>query len=158
MRILVMSDTHGDRWALQQALQAQPKAAAVFHLGDGEAEARAAQAACPQLPFYLVRGNCDWSSSLPARLTVELGGKRFFLTHGYAENVKYGLEEALRAAREQEAQVLLFGHTHQPLSEYRDGLYVLNPGSLHGSSGSYGYVDVTSAGIVTNCVSLQTTW
>ena len=36
MRILVMSDTHGDAAALRRALLAQPKAEVVIHLGDGQ--------------------------------------------------------------------------------------------------------------------------
>lgn len=39
MRVLVVSDTHRDRWALQKAILAQPKAEVVVHLGDGEQEA-----------------------------------------------------------------------------------------------------------------------
>ena len=66
--------------------------------------------------------------------------------------MKYGLYEALSAARRSKADVLLFGHTHVPLAEYRDGVYLLNPGSLNGSFGTYGTLDITSAGIVTNIV------
>lgn len=51
--------------------------------------------------------------------------------------------------RERQADLLLFGHTHQPLTDYEDGLYLMNPGSL-GYGGTYGYVDITPAGIVTN--------
>lgn len=46
---------------------------------------------------------------------------------------------------------MLFGHTHQPLTEYDDGLYMLNPGSLHGG-GTYGVLDITAAGVVMNIV------
>ena len=35
MRVLVVSDTHGDVYALQQAVLRQPKAEVVIHLGDG---------------------------------------------------------------------------------------------------------------------------
>ncbi|MCH3973101.1 MAG: metallophosphoesterase [Oscillospiraceae bacterium] len=155
MRVLVVSDTHHDQWALHRALAAQPTAEVVVHLGDGEDEAEQAKKAFPKKQFYLVRGNCDWGSHLPASLTAEIGGRRFFMTHGYAEQVKYGLYRVEQAARENGAQILLFGHTHEPLTEYDDGLYILNPGSLHGSMGTYGYVDLTEAGIVTNIVHLH---
>ena len=54
------------------------------------------------------------------------------------------------AARERKADILLFGHTHNALQEYDEGLYILNPGTLHGSEGTFGIVDITPAGIVTN--------
>jgi putative phosphoesterase len=155
MRILVVSDTHGDAWALQRAILEQPKAEVVIHLGDGAEEAANAQASFPERQFYLVRGNCDWGSALPALRVVELGGKRFYCTHGMAERVKDGEYEAILRARSAKADVLLFGHTHMPISEYREGLYILNPGSLHGAGATYGFVDVTPAGIVTQIVRLR---
>ena len=39
MRILVVSDTHHDVFALRTAILRQPKAEVVVHLGDGEEEA-----------------------------------------------------------------------------------------------------------------------
>ena len=63
-----------------------------------------------------------------------------------------GLYRLVCAARERQADILLFGHTHQPLIDYDDGLHILNPGSLHGSGGTYGTVDITPAGVVLNTV------
>ena len=63
MRILVISDTHGNEQGLLQAIEEQPSARAVIHLGDGAREAQAAADHFPGLPFYSVRGNCDWPSA-----------------------------------------------------------------------------------------------
>jgi putative phosphoesterase len=153
LRILVVSDTHRDRYALRRALLAQPTAEVVIHLGDGEEEANEMKLNFPEKMFLQVRGNCDWGSALPAEGIAQLEGKRIFYTHGYTYNVKFGLYEAVSAARAKKADVLLFGHTHNPMTEYRDGLYIMNPGSLNGSSGTYGTLDITPAGIVTNIVS-----
>ena len=79
-------------------------------------------------------------------------GKRFFFTHGHLYDAKLGLYRLVCAARERKADLLLFGHTHQPLTDYDDGLYILNPGSLSGSGGTYGTVDITPAGVVLNIV------
>lgn len=51
MRVLVVSDTHRDRWALQKAILAQPKAEVVVHLGDGEQEALEAKRSFPENNF-----------------------------------------------------------------------------------------------------------
>lgn len=152
MRILVVSDTHRDIAALRRVLLTQRKAEVVIHLGDGEEEARVLRASFPEKMFLQVRGNCDWGSELPLSDQITLMGRRIFFTHGHAYRVKYGYYEVTAAARERKADILLFGHTHTPLEEYEDGLYILNPGSLSGAEGTYGYVDITKAGIVTNIV------
>ncbi len=151
MRILVISDTHGNETALFRVVEAQPTARVVIHLGDGVEEAEAAAAAFPDREFHLIRGNNDWYAgrSYPLSEELLLGGRRLFCTHGHHYRVKMGLYDAVCAARERQADLLLFGHTHQPLTDYEDGLYLMNPGSL-GYGGTYGYVDITPAGIVTN--------
>lgn len=60
MRILVISDTHGNETALFRVVEAQPTARVVIHLGDGVEEAEAAAAAFPDREFHLIRGNNDW--------------------------------------------------------------------------------------------------
>ena len=152
MRILVVSDTHRDGSSLRRAIMSQPEAEAVIHLGDGAEEAEEAKLDFPGKMFYLVRGNCDWGCTLPTEGLAELGGKRIFYTHGYTYRVKYGSYEAVSAARSEKADILLFGHTHEPFTSYEDGLYIMNPGSLHGSLGTYGTIDITPAGIVLNIV------
>ena len=154
MRILVVSDTHGDEGALQRAVQAHPSARTVIHLGDGAREAEAVAARFPDRMFWQVRGNGDFalgSAGLLYAREETLGGKRLFFTHGHLYGVKTGLYRVCCAARERQADILLFGHTHQPLTDYDDGLYILNPGSLRGR-GTYGLLDVTPTGVLLNVV------
>lgn len=154
MRILVLSDSHGDGSALRRAILAQPKAEVVIHLGDGEAEFQQARAGFPEKMFLQVRGNCDWGSPLPVTGVFETDGVKVFYTHGHVYGVKSGLYNAVCAAREQRAQVLLYGHTHNAFTSYDDGLHILNPGALSGWRASYGTLDITPQGIVTNVVKL----
>ncbi len=154
MRILVLSDSHGDDGALRRAILAQPKAEVVIHLGDGEAEFQRARASFPEKMFLQVRGNCDWGSGLPVTGVFETDGVKVFYTHGHAYGVKSGLYNAVCAARGQRAQVLLYGHTHNAFTDYDDGLHILNPGALSGWRASYGTLDITPQGIVTNVVKL----
>ena len=88
MRILVVSDSHGDETNLKKAIAAQPGADYIVHCGDGAREVEDLK------EFYgdkliAVRGNCDWYSELPTVLTVELGGKKIFITHGHLFNAKF---------------------------------------------------------------------
>ena len=155
MRILVVSDTHRDRAALWQAIQSQPEADVVIHLGDGVEEAEEAKRSFPQKMFLIVRGNNDWASRLPPDGLASFGGKNIFYTHGYTYQVKYGVYTVIEEARSRKADILLYGHTHEAETSYQDGLYIMNPGSLCGSYGTYGTLDITPAGIVTNIVRIN---
>lgn len=150
MRILVVSDTHGDLHSFEQAVLRQPKAEVIIHCGDGAEQAQAIKAKFPDKMMIQVRGNNDWGSTLPYEETVTLGNKKIFITHGHLLNVKFTYQNLLYKARETKANIALFGHTHAPCQEYCDGLYLFNPGSCCGCKATYGYVDITPQGIVTN--------
>lgn len=154
MRILVVSDTHGDFYSFNRAVLAQPAAEVIIHLGDGEAQAEDIRSVYKDKTVLNVRGNCDWCPLSPLYILRRFEGKTVFATHGHEYGVKYSLETAIKHARKNGADILLYGHTHIPLTDYRDGLYIMNPGSLRGSGGTYGIVDITNAGIVTNIVKL----
>ena len=152
MRILVVSDSHRNVDMLRKILLVQPQAEIVIHLGDGEDDLALLKPGFPEKMFLQVRGNCDWGSNLPYSNVYTAEGVKIFYTHGHLYNVKGGLYSAVCAAREQKAQVLLFGHTHQALTDYEDGLYIMNPGSAGYGAPSYGTLDITPQGIVTNIV------
>lgn len=131
MKILVLSDSHGQLFYMERALAAE-KPDAIVHLGDHESDARELHRAAPQLPLYNVYGNCDFARLAPQKLLLSLAGVNLFLTHGHAYGVKYDLLRVSMAARQENAQVLLFGHTHIPLCEWQNGLWLLNPGTCSG--------------------------
>lgn len=60
---------------------------------------------------------------------MELEGKRILMTHGHRYGVKSGYLRAVYAAKEQQADILLFGHTHRAECFQEEGLWVLNPGA-----------------------------
>lgn len=151
MRILVMSDTHGSRHNAALAIEQQPDAKYIFHLGDGASDIDDLIAFYSDRTFVRVQGNCDFSSYLPYREIVFVGGKKIYATHGYIERVKFGLDMLYYSAREQEAEIALFGHTHEQYIDYYDGMHIFNPGSLR--EGKYGVVDITPKGII--CVGMQ---
>jgi phosphoesterase, MJ0936 family len=158
LRILVCSDSHGDQSAMQRAIREQPQAQIILFLGDGAEEAAAARAQLPPGKRLLtVRGNNDWHCGAPDfdELTVE--DRKIFFTHGHLFRVKYDLYAATCAAKRRKADLLLFGHTHEPLIDYDDGLYLMNPGALcraWNPCPGYGTVDITPAGILLNTVKL----
>jgi putative phosphoesterase len=130
--VAVISDTHMPRRnrRLPEACVERLKAAdAILHAGDlMELEVlRELQALGP--PVHAVRGNVD-SAELQARLplqrTLELAGARLALLHDAGASA--GRLERMRR-RFPDVQAVVFGHSHIPLHEERDGFQIFNPGS-----------------------------
>ena len=155
MRILVVSDTHGDFYSFKKAIEAQRSAEIIIHCGDSRDELDNIRMLYPNKAIIAVKGNCDFSSMLPSVEERVIEGKKLFVTHGHLYNAKMTLYPLCCAAREAKADIVLFGHTHNAIAEYDDGLYILNPGSLSGYNASYAYIDITEKGIMTNIVKLK---
>ena len=150
MKILVVSDSHGDYNVISRLIRSQTKAEVIIFLGDGYEEFQDLRLDFPQKMFYGVRGNNDWSCPLPLNDEITLEGKKIFFTHGHREHVKYGLDVLKTAARQRHADIVLFGHTHEPYTEYDNGLYIMNPGCIHRTCCSYGVIDNKKNGILMN--------
>ncbi len=130
MQVLVLADTHGASRRMLEVAMREREAEACIHLGDGLAEADALATLFSPSSIHRVQGNCDWDSSdLESQLLV-LHGVTVFLTHGHRYGVKHGTGQLWDTAQKNGAQVALFGHTHSPLSELRNGILLGNPGSL----------------------------
>ena len=128
MKILVLSDSHHFSLANIDF----GKYDAVIHCGDyGDSE----EILLKQYALY-VRGNCD-SSGLQQRIE-NLFGRKIFITHGYQENVKYGLDRLIYKAMEKEVEVCFFGHTHHLICFIEENILFLNPGSFPNS-----YAEIT---------------
>lgn len=145
MKIVVFSDSHRELDGMRKVIRLE-KPDYLFHLGDHDTDAEQISREFPTLPVAAVRGNCDGWSDTPKTLCFVLGGLRFFLCHGHSYGVKSGLLRVVYAAREQRADVLLFGHTHEAYYEcLEEGsgfeLRVLNPGACgYGWQPSYGRI------------------
>lgn len=146
MRILVFSDSHGSTFHMREALELQKGAELVIHLGDGERDLDGLSEALAGRKTVRVRGNCDFCSQAPANEIVTVGGVKILCTHGCGEYVKFGLETLLEKAASEGARIVLYGHTHVSVTDCRDGIYIMNPGSVR--DGEYGVVDITKSGIV----------
>ena len=131
MKFIVFSDSHGDVDHMIRAVRLESPSLCFF-LGDGEYDLTRLQRRFPSLPVNAVRGNCDLRSTLPRALTCAAGGVRIFATHGHLYSVKHDpiYRELCEAALAENADVVLFGHTHQPFRDRTMGMELLNPGSI----------------------------
>ena len=144
-RIGVISDTHGE---LPDAVEiAFEGVDAIVHAGDvGTGFVLDLLGAIA--PTTAVSGNADYAEgpSMPLVANVRLGGVRVVVAH--RERDLAGSLDPVRAG----ARIAIFGHTHVPSLEMRDGVLRVNPGSAtqprEGSVGSVAIVTVAENGSV----------
>ena len=132
VELAIISDTHmprGDR-AIPDAGIARLRAAdAILHAGDLVGEEVLALLESLGPPVHAVHGNVDEPAllmRLPSVRVVEAGGARIVMIHdaGPADR-----RLARLRARFPDADAVVFGHSHLPLHEERDGFQIFNPGS-----------------------------
>lgn len=132
MRLLVVSDTHGDSLGLSRVLGLLGASMhGLIHCGDGCTDIQAAQLASGRrLPVYAVRGNVDASMQQPLIRGVHIEDRKLLVAHGH--HFLHGNSNALllSEARRQGACAFLFGHTHVPFIKMVNNILLLNPGSL----------------------------
>jgi putative phosphoesterase len=131
-RVAIVSDTHlprGARVIPAACVERMRGADAILHAGDlMEPEVLVALRALGP-PVHAVAGNVDSSElrvELPATRVVQVEDVRIAMLHdsGPAEG-RFG---RLRR-RFPDANAVVFGHSHLPLLEERDGFAIFNPGS-----------------------------
>lgn len=145
MRLLVISDSHGNYAHAFRAHELAGPVDHILHLGDGSEDARLLEEVL-EVPVHRVAGNCDLDRQVPTELTLELGGCRILMTHGYRQQVKSGLQQLIGKGVEVGAKVVLYGHTHLPAVQSAQGMLLVNPGPLkEGVPGSYAIVTLEGA-------------
>ena len=141
MKILVISDIHGLVSYAERMIEKEKPDEVIF-CGDGWREIDESRKFYKKARFHLVGGNCDFCGE--PELYITLGGKNILITHGHRYNVKMERELAyitLRShAADLGADLVLFGHTHNPDVVYRNGMIMLNPGAV--MSGKYAVVEI----------------
>lgn len=130
IRVGVFSDSHGDQDALEQLLDKMGHIDAACFLGDISSDAMFLRDQLEKMPhqpvLYAVRGNNDLASMLPDQLLIELDKHKIWMEHGH---LFPSLMTLAYRAKDNGADIALFGHTHKPHCEYAYGVLLLNPGS-----------------------------
>ena len=146
LRFLVFSDSHGVRQPMKDLYDRYINDG-VIHLGDHIADARWLLQRTNGHPVYQVLGNCDLGEMGYERQVLELDGVKILMMHGHRYGVKSGYQTALAAAKAEGAQAVLFGHTHIPFMEQRDGILMLNPGSMRSPNREYAMIEIENGTI-----------
>jgi len=153
MKLMFISDIHGSAHWLDKALRKaeEERADQLVLLGDFlyhgprnplpegyDPQQTAAMLNRRKSNIIAVRGNCDAEVDqllleFPIMADYALilhEGRRIFATHGHIFN-----EERLPPLAE--GDVFIQGHTHIPVADCRNGIFMLNPGSISLPKGNY---------------------
>ena len=132
MLIAVISDTHlprGGRRIPDACLERMRAADLILHAGDFMTATTYAELELVGPPLLGVHGNVDDEElrrRLPPERIVEAGDARIAMVHD--AGARTGRLQRMRT-RFPEADAVVFGHSHLPLHEERDGFQIFNPGS-----------------------------
>jgi putative phosphoesterase len=150
MKILIVSDTHSRHKNLEEVLERVSPIDLLIHLGDAEGHEDEIEemAGCP---LEIVSGNNDFGSALDDEKMITIGKYKILLTHGHYYYPAVGLQHLVAEAQNQEADIIMFGHTHRPLIKREGNVIALNPGSVslprqEGHKPSYIIMDVDEKG------------
>lgn len=126
MRIGLISDTHG--MLRPQVFDRLSGVERILHAGDvGPADLLVELEAIA--PVTAVWGNTDTfdvRDRVEAMARLELAGRRVVLLHGHqlGSPTPDGLRRAVP-----DADIIVYGHTHRPLIDEKNGVLVVNPGA-----------------------------
>lgn len=163
MKIGVISDTHQNMAYLNQAIEVlqREKIELLIHLGD---DYRDIAEEVKGIKVIKVPGVYDPEyqiTSIPHRQVIELGVVKAVATHSVKSHENDFPDDVApdELARRSGAKLVLYGHTHLPLIEEKEGLVWMNPGHLKGDDkkgapASYGLIEVTGSQVVTKIIDL----
>lgn len=130
MRILVISDSHGNNNNVKKAIAKAGKINYLFHCGDVCASTREIENEAGVL-CYFVAGNSDGYCSLLQQNIIQVGKHRIFMAHGHKQAVHAGLSILRLHALQNQCDIAFYGHTHVPFLDVAEGdVTILNPGSI----------------------------
>ena len=136
MRILLVSDSHGDFESLNNLLILHPDCDYYFHLGDS------CLSKYYMRSFLCIKGNCDFEDFDTVR-EITINNIKFHLEHGDKIFTKIN-----NYIKDVDCDVFLFGHTHCKLNTKINNKIVINPVSLtrprDETKGSYAIISFNS--------------
>lgn len=133
MKVLIVSDNHGHPELLTDlAAKYQHYVDHMIHCGDSEMAS--------SNPLWeimtTVRGNTDFGPFKAVEVIATAKGK-IAVTHGHLFGLHFGLEELVNLAKDKQAKVVCYGHTHVMANTVKDGIRLINPGSIRKPRGRY---------------------
>ena len=117
MKILLVSDTHGNNEVIDRLVKKHPDMDLYLHLGDSEST--------PEMlrPFVTVKGNCDYFSDANDKFIIRTEVGYLFATH---KPPLINQKEAEKSG----IAIICHGHTHKRRFEKIGNIVYINPGAV----------------------------
>ena len=119
MKILLVSDSHGNNTALDRLAIMYPNMDLYLHAGDSEATSASIY------PFQSVLGNCDYYGDFPRFMELSVPGGKLYIEHRpriYSSD--------LARLKERGVRLYIYGHTHKRDDSEILGIRIINPGAI----------------------------
>lgn len=125
MKILLVSDTHGNNEALDYLVKKYPNVDLYLHCGDSESDEYSIY------PFRSVKGNCDHFGNFNDYFIINTPYGNMFVQHKPNPNSDL--------LRDNDVKIFAYGHTH--VRKYIDshGIISINPGAISFARDQYDY-------------------
>jgi phosphoesterase, MJ0936 family len=129
MKIGIISDTHRYIKSIDKAIPYLKECDLILHAGDNIDDAEYIYYAT-DVEVKCVKGNCDlYNIDGDYELIFSVNNKKFFLCHGHDYDVKWGVDSLLKLAKNNDVDIVVYGHTHVPVYKKVDEVVFINPGS-----------------------------
>ena len=116
MKILIVSDSHGDYESLDRLYKIYPNMDLYLHAGDSEQDEFSLQ------PFVSVRGNCDHYYDFPNFMVIPTPKGNIYVQH-----TPYVSKSVIS---KHNAKIVIHGHTHTRRNEKINDILFINPGAI----------------------------
>ena len=145
VRIGVVGDSHGDFAAMRQVADLAGSVDIWLHTGDFCRDGLYLASLSPA-PLLAVAGNCDAGGAAKPDEFFEMAGFFIWMTHGHRHGVKQDTQDLADWAGRYEADIVIYGHTHQAATWSQSGIHFFNPGSVfqprRGQQRSFGLLEL----------------
>ncbi|HHT67072.1 MAG TPA: metallophosphoesterase family protein [Erysipelotrichaceae bacterium] len=145
MKVLVVSDSHGNGEALHQLIKKYPKMDLYLHAGDSEQDEFSIR------PFISVRGNCDRYYGFNHYLLIPTPYGNMYVQH--TPNVSKNV------IKDNRVKIVIHGHTHFRRNEIITQVHYINPGAISYArdkySGSYAILTIDTHSVEVEFYTLE---
>ena len=153
--VVVVSDSHGNRQALDGLAQIFAESDMIVHLGDTSSDGGYIRSIYPD-KTVVINGNCDFMPVGEKEKILNIEGVNILCCHGNAYSVKSTLSRLAERAKELDCKIALYGHTHDAKESEIDGVTLLNPGTLSRySQKSYMYLVINNGAFTQKIVRIN---
>lgn len=125
MKIVVFSDAHGSKQAIDLIYGFNQDADYIFSLGDSEVDS----AFLERKNIIFIKGNYPNDPGFFFDKDITIQDKRIFITHGHKWGVRLGVKKLYKHAVSNDYDIVFYGHTHVAKVDLVENKLFMNPGS-----------------------------